>query len=179
MALAVPAPPTRAAGSRITAAVYASDVTDSTTFLTNPPRFVGTQSIVQSLPNSAWTALALDTEQADEYLGHSTTSNTSRWVCPSGAAGWYTVCGVAAFAAAAAGFRASRIQIGGVAVPGAETYGPANGGAESVIITPTRDIQLAVGQYVEVAGWQSSGAALNTSVGGETRSALWLRYSHA
>jgi hypothetical protein len=179
MVLAVPAPPVRAAGIRLTSAIYGSDVTDSVNFLTNPPNFVGTQSVAQSLPNATWTAITIDTSQTDPYSGHSNVTNSSRWTCPTGVPGWYTVCGVVAHSPNASGFRTARIQVNGSAIVGAETYGPTNGGAEAIIITPARDIFLNVGDWVEVAGYQSSGGALNTAVGGEVRSALWLRFSHA
>lgn len=177
MVLAVPTPTTRAAGTRLTGAIWQSDVTDTATFLLNPPRFAGTQTVAQSIPAGTWTPLLLDTEQADEYNGHSTSSNTSRWVCPTGADGWYAVNGVAAFVPNASGFRAARIQVSGTAAPGLTVYLPTNGSAESVVVTPTRDILVTAGQYVEVAGWQNSGGALSTTT--TLQSALWLRFSHA
>lgn len=175
----VPAPVSRAAGLKLTGAIWTSDVTDPVTFLTNPPRAVLTQATVQSIPNSTWTGLNFDTEQADEYGGHSTTVNNSRWTCPAGAAGWYTVCGVYAPFGNAAGFRAARLQVNGSPVLGTAAYLPHNGATDAGIVTPTRDIQLAVGDYVQVAGFQSTGGALNTAIDPDLRSALWLRFSHA
>lgn len=178
MVLGAPAPPARAAGSRLTGAIYGSDVTDSINFLVNPPEFVGLQNSVQSVPSATWTALTLDAEQLDSYNGHSTSSNTSRYVVQ--VAGWYTVCGVYATAANATGFRAARIQVNGSPVLGAATYAPsASGTVEMGVVTPTRSIQLAVSDYVEVAGYQSSGGALNTVLDVDMRTGLWLRFSRA
>jgi hypothetical protein len=176
--LARPTPYTWTVGDIFTALI-GNGVRDGLIFAQNPPNFVGTQSVAQSLPNATWTAISLDTSQTDPYSGHSNVTNSSRYTCQSSAPGWYTVCGVVAHSPNVAGFRTARIQVNGSAIVGAETYGPTNGGAEAIIITPVRDILLAAGDYVEVAGYQSSGGALNTAVGGEVRSALWLRFSHA
>jgi len=179
MVLSIPAPPVRAAGSRLTATIYGSDVTDDVTFLTNPPVFVGTQTVAQSLANSTWTALTMDTEQIDSRSAHSTSSNTSRWTTPTGMTGWYTVGGIYAAAANVTGFRAVRIQVNGTAVRGTSIYVPNNGSNETGVPTPVRDIFLNAGDYVEVAGWQSSGGALNSYIagGGDMASGLWVRFS--
>jgi hypothetical protein len=178
MVVALPPLTSRAAGSRITAAIYQQDITDSINFLLNPVNFTGTQSVAQSLPNSAWTAITLDTSQTDPYAGHSNVTNSSRYTCPAGCAGWYTVCGVVAYSPNATGFRTARIQINGAGISGQTSYGPNNGGAETITVTGTRDIFLNAGDYVEVAGYQSSGGALNTAVSPSPASALWLRFSH-
>ncbi|PJN22427.1 hypothetical protein [Kitasatospora sp. CB02891] len=175
--LPVPVWATNFAPGQFDTAASMNVIGNNGTFLTNPPLFVGTQSTVQSVPNSTWTALALDTTQTDLYGGHSNTTNSSRYTAQ--VTGWYTVCGTAAYVPNSTGFRTARIQVNGAAIPGAETYGPNNGTAESVIVTPTRDVYLTANDYVEVASWQNSGGALNTSVGGETRCALFVRYSHA
>jgi len=176
--LAVPAPPTRAAGSRLTGAIYGSDVTDGITFLTNPPEFAGYQGAVQSVPNTTWTALLLDQEQYDEYGGHSTSSNTSRYTAQ--VAGRYIACGVFAPAINATGFRAVRLQVNGSPVLGGAAYLPnASGSVEMGVVTPTKAITLAVGDYIEVAGYQSSGGALNTILDSDLRTGLWVRFSHA
>jgi hypothetical protein len=178
MPAAVPVWPTVVPGQFETSALF-NTLSANGAYLTNPPNFVGTQSVVQSLANTTWTALLLDTTQTDPYAGHSNVTNSSRWTCPTGVPGWYTVCGVAAYVPNATGFRTARLQVNGTAIVGAESYGPNNGGAETVIVTPTRDVFLNAGDYVEVAGWQNTGGALNTSTGGETRSALFVRFSHA
>lgn len=180
MVLAVPTPTTRAAGTRLTGAIWQSDVTDTVTFLLNPPQFQGYQNAVQSIPNATWTALSLDAERFDDYNGHSTSVNPSRWTVPTGAAGRYTAAGVYASALNATGFRAARIQVNGSPVLGGGAYAPnASGSIEMGVVTPIVELSLAVGDYVEVAGYQSSGGALNTILDVDLRCALWLRFSHA
>lgn len=178
MPLAVPAPPTRTAGTRLTGAIWQADVTDSVNFLTSPPLFVGTQAAVQSIPNFAWSVVTLDTTQTDPYVGHSNTVNSSRYTAK--AAGWYTVCGVAALTANGTGGRAARIQVNGSPIAGgANGFSlPASGNAVAVA-TPTRDVFLNVGDYVETAVWQGSGAALSTYVSSDVCSSMWVRFSHA
>ena len=161
MVLAPPAPPVRAAGSRLTALVYSSDVTDSVNFLTNPPDFVGEQTVAQALANQTWTGLTLDVEDLDSYNGHSTVTNSSRYTAQE--PGWYTSCGAFSAAGNTTGFRAARLQVNGTAIAGAANYVVANGSSETGVVTPTRDIFLNIGDYVEVAGWQSSGGSLNTA----------------
>lgn len=179
MVIGIPPLTPRYAGSRISAAIYEQDVTDSINFLTNPPIFVGYQGTSQSVPNTSWTALALDTSTTDPYTGHSSVTNTSRWTCPSGVSGWYTACGIYAPAANSSGFRAVRLQVNGSPVLGAASYGGALTGAEPGLATPTKDIFLNSGDYLEVAGYQNSGGSLGTSLDADLRTGLWLRWSHA
>ncbi|MCC9307676.1 hypothetical protein LN042_11275 [Kitasatospora sp. RB6PN24] len=143
----------------------------------NPPDFVGSQLSAQAIPNLTWTPIAIDTNVLDSYGGHSTTTNNSRYTCQSGAAGWYTVCGVVAYVPNSSGFRTARIQVNGSSINGLIAYGPNDGTAEAAVITPTRDVFLNAGDYVEVAGWQNSGGSLNTAV--TLSSGLWVRWSHA
>jgi hypothetical protein len=48
------------------------------------------------------------------------------------------------------------------------------------VSTPTRAVFLNAGDYVELAGFQSSGAALNTGVasGNDLASALFVAWAH-
>lgn len=177
MTYPVPNPPVRAAGITLTANIYGDDITEAVQFLTNPPLFVATQTVAQSLADSTWTSLTFTTEDVDTYDGHSTSSNTSRYTAQR--AGWYTVCGVYAAAANSTGFRAVRLTVNGTHVAGTGVYLPNNGASNGAYSTPTRDVFLAVNDYVEVQGWQNSGGALSTATGAELGSALWARYSHA
>ncbi|MFF0295544.1 hypothetical protein ACFYST_06035 [Kitasatospora sp. NPDC004614] len=177
MALPVPVLPARYAGSRITAAQWKADVTDAANFFAGPPQFVGTQSVVQSVAGSTWVPLGLDTTQVDSYGGHSNTVNSSRYTAR--VAGWYTVCGVAVFTVNSAGGRGSRIQVNGNPVPGTASFGVPGGSNAAAVATPTRDVYLAVGDYVEIAGWQGSSGALSTLVASDVSSSLYARFSHA
>jgi hypothetical protein len=152
---------------------------DCLTWGQNPPDFIGLQgSAVQSIGNATWTALTLDTNVFDSYSGHSTSSNTSRYVCQ--AAGWYTCAGVYVAAANSTANRGARLQVNGTAVQGSAAFVQAAGtGNASGVTTPTRDVYLNAGDYLELAAWQGSGAALNTAIFSDVTTALWARFSHA
>jgi hypothetical protein len=148
------------------------------TYMLGPPVFVGYQATVQSIPNSSWTALSLDATTTDPYGGHSNSTNNSRYTCQAGVAGYYTCCGVYASASNSSGFRAVTLQVNGTHVVGSSVYSPNNGSVEVGVATPVKDVYLNAGDYIEVAGWQSSGGALNTILDVDLRCGLWVRFSH-
>jgi hypothetical protein len=145
-------------------------------FVLNPPAFIGYQATTQSLNNTNWTSLSLDAESYDNYTGHSNITNNSRYT--SQVSGWYTVSGVYAAVGNATGFRAVRIVKNGNQLLGFASYSGATTSSGTSIITPTNDLLLAAGDYVEVQGWQSTGGNLNTDIGVDTRSGLFVRFSH-
>jgi len=171
MTLSVPAPPVRAAGTRLTAAVYGSDVTDDINFLANVPQFLGTQTSVQSIPNTTVTAILIDTEKTDTYDGHSTVTNTSRYTCQTGAAGWYLVVGSVLWAASNLGSRSVGVSKNGV------SQGSVSVDCSRLDVNPnltaTALVQLAVGDYVEVVAYQSTGGASSTAAG-SYMAAFWV-----
>jgi hypothetical protein len=176
--LALTTPYSWSVGDDFTAAI-GNGIRDQLTFLQGPPDFVGYQSTAQSLPNATWTPLGLDSYQVDSYAGHSTTVNNSRYTCQPGVQGWYTVCGVyGTVNGNSAGFRAVRLQVNGSPVIAGSVYAPTNGTFEVGVITPTKDIYLNVGDYVEVAGWQSTGGSYGTTLDSDIRCGLWVRFSH-
>jgi hypothetical protein len=174
--LPVPIPASEVPGNFITGALWNANVYNGLTFLLNPPVFVGYQSTVQSIPNSTWTALSLDTTTVDSYGGHSNVTNNSRYTAQ--VAGWYTVCGVYAPTGNSTSFRAAKINVNGTAILGTAAYLGAMG-AEMGIVTPTKDVYLNAGDYVEVCAYQGSGGSLSTILDGDLRTGLWVRWSHA
>lgn len=174
MVLAVPAPPTRAAGTKLTAVIYGSDVRDGVTFLANPPIFKGHQSGAQSIANSTVTALTLDVEDWDTYDGHSTSVNNSRYTAV--VAGTYHVTGSYAAAANATGIRLVRLAKNGTYIAPSQMAVPTAGLAIDTNIQVSADVVLAVGDYVEVTVYQTSGGALNTTA---ADSGMFVRWVHA
>ncbi|MGW2936084.1 hypothetical protein ACWDA7_30500 [Streptomyces sp. NPDC001156] len=148
------------------------------TYGLNNPVFVGTQTIVQaSLAATTWVTHTLDSEQIDTYGGHSTTTNTSRYTAQ--VAGWYTVCGVSVWAGNATGSRAARIHVNGATVQGsAQNVLTSSSASATGVMTPVRAVQLGVGDYVEVAGWQSSGGLLSTLAASDLACALYVAWCH-
>jgi hypothetical protein len=177
--LAIPTLTAPTVGTYDTGAWWNANVYNLLTYGLNPPIFVGTQTIAQAVATSTWTTITLDSEQQDTYGGHNTTSNSSRYTAQ--VTGWYTVCGVTCWAANATGGRGARIHVNGSSVAGsAQLLIAASGSTITGVMTAARAVQLNAGDYVEVAGWQSSGAALNTGVasGGDLAPALYVAWAH-
>ncbi|MEV6833471.1 hypothetical protein AB0N17_02900 [Streptomyces sp. NPDC051133] len=177
--LAIPTLTAPSVSNYDTAAWWNANVYQLLTYGLNPPIFVGTQTIAQSVATSTWSAITLDTEQQDTYGGHSTTTNSSRYTAQ--VAGWYTVCGVVTWTQNSTGRRGARLHVNGSSVAGsAQLFAPASGTTFTGVMTAVRAVQLGVGDYVEVAGTQSSGSALSTGVaaGGDLASALYVAWAH-
>jgi hypothetical protein len=146
-------------------------------FALNPPSFVGYQSANQNLAHATWTALSLDTSSFDNYSGHSNSTNNSRYTAQ--VAGWYTCNGIyAPISGSSAGFRAGRLAVNGNPVLGGASYSGAPTTAECSVVSPTKDLFLAVGDFVEMQGWQSTGGSYGTATGSDLRCGLWVRFSH-
>ncbi|MEW2164430.1 hypothetical protein AB0912_15760 [Streptomyces sp. NPDC007084] len=171
----VPAVATESPGYYITAALWMAQVAAIANFsigsgANGVPRFRGYQTSVQALSDNTWTPLNLDTETLDSDNGHSTSTNTSRYVVQ--VAGTYSIVGHAAFAANATGNRAARINVNGTAIPGSFVKTLAATASHSSAIATHAQAVLAVGDYVEVLGLHTAGAALNTSAATDVASAL-------
>lgn len=131
------------------------------------PYAVLRQSVAQSIPNNALTPILMDSEDIDTAAGHSTTSNTARWTCPSGEAGWYSAAGVYV----AAGTSTSGGRLACLLVDNATRYGQASttgnpglaGGSEIAVCISDR-FYLAVGDNVQLCAYQNSGGSLATSL---------------
>lgn len=164
MPLSPPASFTAATGGFITAALWNTQVRDANAYFSAPPSFRAYSTVAQSLVDQAWTPMLLDAEQFDNYGGHSITTNTSRYTAPL--SGIYLVTGVAAFASNTTNNRAVRLAVNGVAYAGTFVKTLAASGASSSAVSTTALVMLGAGDYVEVMGYQNSGAPLNTSVSG-------------
>ena len=175
--LAIPTLTAPTPGNFDTAAWWNSNVYQLLTYGLNPPIFVGTQTVTQSTANNTWTAIALDQEQTDTYGGHTTTTNTSRYTAQ--VAGWYTVCGVSVWGANATGSRGSRLHVNGATIQGSTgLIATVTTGSLTGITSATRAVFLNAGDYVELAGYQSSGGNLSTGVATDLSSALFVAWSH-
>lgn len=146
-------------------------------FALNPPIFRGVQLVAQSLTSSSLTPITFTSSIYDTYTGHSNSTNPSRYT--AAVAGYYTVSGVAAFAASSAGSRQSVVAVNGSAVNATSGFVASPSSSDPVAVpSPTFDLFLNVGDYVELWAAQDSGASLNTNVSNGIVSSLWVRYSH-
>lgn len=179
MVLAVPVPANGVAGTDISAAFWNAQVRDSDSFLIGPPHCVMYQTAAQSIANATLVALTFDTNEVDSYSGHSTVTNTSRYVAQ--VAGWYQCSGVGGFAANVTSFRLAGWFKNGTAVPAAEALIQAvtAAGVGTGVTTPTREIFLNVGDYVELFAEHNSGGALNTATSAGQQSMATIRWVHS
>jgi len=166
VARSVPTIAQQSPGNYLTGALWNASVKAMGDFLMGSgsngvPRFSGYQNTVQSLADNTWTSLTIDTEDFDSDNGHSTSTNTSRYTCQ--VAGSYLVLGIASFAAGTVGNRAARLTLNGNNIKGSFVKLGSATSTHSSAIATARTVVMQVGDYVEVQGLQTSGAALNTS----------------
>ena len=174
MPLGIPSQRTWATNDIVTAAMMNANVRDAVNFLLNVPVFYGQQSTTQSIANNTYTALSLDTNIYDTYSGHSTVTNNSRYTAQQ--PGLYMIIGRSGFTTNATGARGALIIYNGGGVssttPNVTT---GNAGASAFSYTEVVAFQLmAIGDYVEVFGYQASGGALSTTTGGSSMQVLWM-----
>ncbi|MGW1744603.1 hypothetical protein ACWCRD_03085 [Streptomyces sp. NPDC002092] len=157
----IPSVPTEVPGNFWTSALWNTNVLGGLNYLFAPVRFKGYSSTTQSLGSStSSTVLTLDTETVDSDGGHSTTTNTSRFTAQT--AGLYVVTGSVCFATNSAGTRTLQVFLNGAGITGSAVQAAPSASNGTSVYTGTI-VQLAVGDYVELAAWQNSGSTLTTS----------------
>lgn len=155
-------------------------VRDPLLFLFSKPAAELRQTVAQSIPNVTWTSITFDVEDLDSDPagtgGHSTSSNTSRYVAVY--AGWYRVSGGVEFAINATGQRACAWAVNGTLVAASRTLISATAALGMGVPAKTKLVFLNIGDYVEMQVYQNSGGALNTAVvaeGAPSMSVVWER----
>lgn len=134
--------------------------------------FVGRLTAAQTLTTAVQAALLLDTEEADSASGHSTVTNTSRYLMQT--LGWHIVSLTVTFAANATGNRLLTVGVNGTGPAGRQVIQAPAGAANSTALTLTVPVQCTVvGDYVEILAQQTSGGNLNV-----TAALLHVRYLH-
>lgn len=160
---AVPVTRTFVSGEVVLASHFNTNINGPLGFLLAPPIFQGRQTVAQTLTTGVFAAITMDAEDVDSAGGHSTSSNTSRYIAQY--AGWYILGGVAGIAANATGRRLTKWRVNGSAdVNGSGVFSPST--AASVVKVPLATIKvfLNVGDYVEAMVAQESGGNVNTAV---------------
>lgn len=162
MARTVPVMPTEQPSNYNTSALFNATTKATADFLTNPPRFKGYATSAQALgTGTTFVPISLDSEEYDTDAGHSTVTNTSRYVVQ--VAGTYDITAILAFAVNGTGNRSVGITVNGLSPRGSVAQLPSLP-TNSWCCGITCTTALAVGDYVEMIGWQTSGGNLNTSV---------------
>jgi len=134
-------------------------------FLLKPPQARLRQIVSQSLPNGVPTALTFTAFDVDtDYLGnqgHSNSVNPSRYTVNW--PGQYECSGGVSFNANATGARGCYWAVSGTRVLGCEVVTPTTPGGPNHGSTARGElIYLNIGDYVELWGYQTSGAPLTT-----------------
>src|SRR6266496_1428791 len=135
--MSVPVLHTFVVGEVATASNIDNNTVTAVGFLLAPPRVQLRQTVVQSLANNTHPAITFDTEDIDSDNAHSTVTNTSR-VTPV-TTGWWRCSGAVGYAGNALGIPAV---------------------TRDIFVNGTTD-------FIELFGFQDSGAALNTDVGAQ------------
>lgn len=92
-----PYPPrTWSANDFVTVPRLRGDVGNAITLLANRPAFSGVQEAAQSIPNSSFTLVNLDTELWDPWQQHSTSQDPQYYYLVNGLPGWWLATGCAA-----------------------------------------------------------------------------------
>lgn len=150
-------------GQLVTAALMNSNIQALGSFVLAPPLVSANASIAQSIPNNANTAVLLDTNVLDSDNGHSTASNTSRYVLQ--VSGTYLVFGQVSFSPNSTGARGANIAKNGTAIVYIQPQVGSAGVAQTTTVTFIGFVSGFAGDYVEVWAYQTSGGALNTFAG--------------
>jgi hypothetical protein len=165
----VPVTATRATNDKITASGWDAGPVASNTFLTGRPD-LSVSGAVTSIANNTLTALTLVFPAlVDSDAGFALISPT-KYTCQ--VAGWYLVSGCSGWALNATGQRQTVIRKNGadIRLGAAETNAPA---MSMGLASPAVLVQLAVGDYVEVWGFQNSGGALSSGANTLSESSLF------
>lgn len=171
----VPVTRTFVAGEIVLASYFNANIRDVLNYLLAPPIMELRQQVVQSIPNSAFTAVTFTTEDVDSSGMHSTSVNTSRAtaVYP----GWYQETGSTAFAVNATGSRGSSYYINGATQNSVQslhqTVGASHNHREVAV---TKMVFMNVSDYVELMTFQASGGALNSIAGGSDGAGFGMRW---
>jgi len=116
-------------------------------------------TVDQSIANNTEVALTWSAETYDTDNFHSTSTNTSRITIPSGKAGYYLFTGNLNYNKNATGERFIILKKNNTKV-NQQSYGNFGSGAYTDV-NISDVINLAVGDYIELFAYQSSGASLN------------------
>lgn len=149
--------------------------TPSTPSVDNPPLARFRQTIAQSIPNAASTAMVFNSADVDTVNGW---DGTSGYV--SQVDGRYLCSGGLTFAANATGVRTVQWAIDGIDEASTGVAFPGNSAVSNRITARTELLFLRAGQVLTLTGFQNSGAPLNTAVTGVEQASMnvcWISHS--
>jgi hypothetical protein len=135
------------------------------------------KSANQSIPNATFTSVTWDAEWTDSNNIHSTSTNTDRFTVQAGQAGYYFISVNTNWQGSAVGARQLIFAKNGTLNYGEPKNGTPNAGGELSMVN-SAFLNLAVGDYITVSAYQTSGGALNIEGGasGNNRSFCSFMY---
>lgn len=120
------------------------------------------QTVAQSLTNATVTPVLFDAELLDVGVpGHSTTTNTSRWTNNTGLNGWFDVMANCVWVSNATGYRQMALRTNGSGTLAISQTQAVSGNTTSMSIA--QKVFMFAGDFIDLAIFQNSGGALNTS----------------
>lgn len=140
-----------------------NSIRDALNFLLNPPHAVLTQTAVQSINSGGLVAVQFDGTTVDSYGGHSNTTNNTRYTAQ--VAGWYWVHGATVWTNNGTSNRGTELHKNASASAFGTQALPAGSTNVFTAVAASGEVQLAVGDYVELWAFQDTGAAINTHAG--------------
>lgn len=126
----------------------------------------------QTISDQTITAVPMTAERFDPQGMHSTVSNTSRVTIPAGAAGRYLIGGHCEWSAVSnAGRRELGVRVNGDTEIAWTGTAATSGRTKQSIVTY---YELAVGDYVQLVGWQNAGESVDMVATGNFSPELWV-----
>lgn len=159
----VPTMPDWLAGQKLTATLL-NQVTAYSRFWADPPMFSTYQTVVQPVPNSAFTQITCDTPEFDTESGRAP-GTPFLYTIPAGMTGRWDLAGSVSWAINATGGRLSLIYKNGVLINGAAAQSINAGAGNNTNLFIARSVACNAGDTIGLYGWQASGGPLNTNVG--------------
>lgn len=173
----IPTMHTFTVGEVATAANLNNNTVSAFAFLTAPPLCSLRQTTGQSLPNvSTSTALLFDTEDIDTDNGHSTSSNTSRYV--SQTAGWYTVAGAFQIVSGAGNRRGGWWFVNGAKLNASQFFFPVASAGSPIGMAPVKKVFLNVGDYIELFAYQDVGSPQTCDTAAGNQPWMTVQWEH-
>lgn len=171
--LPVPSLAAPVVGNPLSQSYLTGQMYNALSFLLNPPLFQGYQATGNQSVNGS--AITMDSETADTYNGHSTTTNTSRYTAQ--VAGYYLVWGGVCVNGATSQTEINVwVTKNGTEVTGTRDVDVANSSHTYSIVSIPQQVFLNIGDYVEL--YASADGTTPTTHGGTTQTsslnALWV-----
>jgi hypothetical protein len=152
-------------GDTVNATLWNNGPKAITDFYTAPPLFRGRQTSIQTAPTATWWSVSMQASDIDTDSGHSNVTNNTRYTAQ--VAGWYWVEGFTAWAAAGAGARIDAVIAKNNSIVTGSRQSLMKPGSDFSGIAAAILVRLAVNDYVELWGQQTTGGNLNTVVAGD------------